>query len=83
MIALVCLHHQDTANSSRTISLSLFEIGTSKNGVKRTSDSSTSALHSQVSTKVNTLHVFFFLVLFGHIRQLVINVCALGHAVCV
>lgn len=64
--------------------LSLFEIGTSKNGVKRTSNSSTSALHSQVSTKVNMLYVFLFsFVLFGHIRQLVFHVCVVGHAVCV
>ncbi len=63
--------------------LSLFEIGTSKNGVKRTSNSSTSALHSQVSTKVNMYVFIFSFVLFGHIRQLVIHVCAVGHAVCV
>lgn len=64
--------------------LSLFEIGTSKNGVKRTSNSSTSALHSQVSTKVNMLYVFLFsFVLIGHIRQLVFHVCVVGHAVCV
>lgn len=37
-----------------------FEIGTSKNGVKRTSNSSTSALHSQVSTKVNMLYALLF-----------------------
>lgn len=39
--------------------LYLFEIGTLKNGVIRTSNSSTSALHSQVSTKVN-MYVFLF-----------------------
>lgn len=43
--------------------LSLFEIGTSKNGVKRTSNSSTSALHFQISTKVYMLYVFFILCL--------------------
>lgn len=64
--------------------LSSFEIGTSKNGVERTSNSSTSALHSQVSTKVNMLYIFLFsFVLFGHICQLVFHVCAVGHAVCV
>lgn len=61
VIAHVCLHHRDTDNSSRPIFLFLSsEIGTSKNGVKRTSNSSTSALHSQVSTNVNNVVSFFF-----------------------
>lgn len=43
-----------------------------------------SALHSQVSTQVNVLYAFLFsFVLFGHVRQLVFHVCAVGHAVCV
>lgn len=61
VIAHVCLHHRDTDNSSRPIFLFLSsEIGTSKNGVERTSNSSTSALHSQVSTNVNNVVSFFF-----------------------
>lgn len=60
-----------------------FEIGTSKNGVKRTSNSSTSPLHSQVSTKVNMyFFAFFFLCLnWSYLSVGFFHVCAVGHAV--
>lgn len=45
--------------------LTLFEIGTSKNGVKRTSNSSNSALLCQVSTKVNISYGFLFTLSFS------------------
>lgn len=63
---------------------SLLEIGTSKNGVKTTSNSSTSALHFQASTK--SLHV---VLLRFSLSQSVVFVswyymfCTVGHAVCV